>query len=99
MRRKAIVKSDMQQAFITVPDLLQRKGQLPVPQIIPQLHAGYFPEFPCGIELGISQPAGETAQRQRFILIVFYAAVDFINNHLDLLLPFVHVLFYLVSPL
>ena len=89
----------MQQAFVTVPDLLQRKGQLPVPQVIPQLHAGYFPEFPCGIELGISQPAGETAQRQRFILIVFYAAVDFINNHLDLLLPFVHVPFYLVSPL
>ena len=32
----------------------------------------------------------DLAQRQRFILIVFYAAVDFINNHLDLLLPFVH---------
>ena len=49
------------------------------------------------MEFGITQPAGKAVKGQRFIIMVFYALADLVNNDLYLFLPFVHPCFNLVS--
>ena len=61
-----------------------------MPQVIPELHTRYLFKFTGCVELGISQAAGQIAKRQRFVLIIPDASVDFIDDYLNLLLPFVH---------
>ena len=50
------------------------------------------------MEFGITQPAGKAVKGQRFIIMVFYALADLVNNDLYLFLPFVHVFLLLFQP-
>jgi len=44
------------------------------------------------MEFGISQLAGQKPQCQGFIVTVLNTLVDFVNDYLDLSVPFVHLI-------
>ena len=46
MRGKAVVQRNFKYAAVSVTQVDERKSKLPVPQIILELHARYFTEFP-----------------------------------------------------
>ena len=88
--RKAVGHPNVQQAPVAVPDLLQGKGQLPPPQVIPEGHAGDLFKLPGGVKLGVSQALCQRPQGQELLLPGLNPPVDGVHDGLYLPLPLIH---------
>ena len=90
VRGKAVVERDVEKAALAVAHLAQGERQPPPAQIVAQLHPGDLAEFPRGVILRVAQRARKRTQRERCVVVAADAAVDLIDDLLDLPAPFIH---------
>ena len=68
MGRETIFQSNIQNSFITIAYLFQRKSQSPEPQIISKMYAGNLFEFSRRMKFRITQLARKTTQCQSVVI-------------------------------